>query len=399
MAVMRGVFRNSAQRTVLFGAGSVEDLGTVADELGSKAAFVVAAPELAAGTVFVQAISDALGGRVVGTYHDTVAHVPRKTVLDATDVARKAGADLLVSLGGGSVSDLTKMMALAIAQDIVDDAGFERARIRYEPGTVPVVPPISGELIPTISLATTLSAAEFNSFAGVTDEVRKCKDLFADDRLAPYGVVLDANLLTATPDWLLLSTGIRAIDHCIEAMLSTTAQVFTDSLATDALCRLVTYLPRLRDGGRDPFDVTQCQLASWESQFASANVQYGLSHGIGHQLGARCGVPHGYTSCVMLPHVMEFNRDVTEECQARIARLLGVHTELMSTAEAAVAAAPAVQEFIRSLGLPTTLQEVGVGEEDLQPLAKDALRDLVVATNPRKVENLDEVVGLLRSAL
>ena len=101
----------------------------------------------------------------------------------------------------------------------------------------------------------------------------------------------------------------------------------------------------------------------------------------------------------MLPHVMEFNRDVTEECQARIARLLGVHTELMSTAEAAVAAAPAVQEFIRSLGLPTTLQEVGVGEEDLQPLAKDALRDLVVATNPRKVENLDEVVGLLRSAL
>jgi alcohol dehydrogenase class IV len=291
------------------------------------------------------------------------------------------------------------MMSLAIAQDIVDDAGFDRARIQYKQGTVPVIPPVSGELIPSISLATTLSAAEFNSFAGATDEVRKCKDLYADDRLAPYGVVLDANLLTATPDWLLLSTGIRAVDHCIEAMLSSSAQVFTDSLSTDALSRLVTYLPRLRDDRRDPFDVTQCQLASWESQFASANVQYGLSHGIGHQLGARCGVPHGYTSCVMLPHVMQFNRSVTEECQARIARLLGVHTELMSTAEAADSAAPALQEFIRSLGLPTTLQEVGVGEEDLPSLAKDALQDLVVATNPRRVESIDQVVDLLRSAL
>jgi alcohol dehydrogenase class IV len=399
MAITRGVFRNSTQRTVLFGAGSLEDIGIVADELGSKAAFVVAAPELASDTSFVEAVGAALGGRVVGSYHDTVAHVPRRTVVDATEAARRAGADLLISLGGGSVSDLTKMMALAIAEDIVDDAGFDRARIQYEPGTVPVVPPVSAELIPTVSLATTLSAAEFNNFAGVTDEVRKCKDLFTDDRLAPYAVVLDANLLTATPDWLLLSTGIRAVDHCIEAMMSRSAQVFTDSLAADALARLVTYLPRLRDGGRDPFDVTQCQLASWESQFASANVQYGLSHGIGHQLGARCGVPHGYTSCIMLSHVMEFNREVTEDCQARIARLLGVHAELMSSADAADAAAPALQEFIRSLGLPTTLHEVGVSEEDLWPLAEDALQDLVVATNPRRVEGPDQVVALLRNAL
>jgi alcohol dehydrogenase len=96
---------------------------------------------------------------------------------------------------------------------------------------------------------------------------------------------------------------------------------------------------------------------------------------------------------------MEYNLEATEESQAHIARLMGVHTELMTTSEAARAAAPAVRSFIRSLGLPITLKEVGVGEKDLQGIADDAMNDLIVSTNPRHVKNTAEVVGILRSAL
>jgi alcohol dehydrogenase class IV len=399
VTLMRGTFRNSFQRTVRFGAGSVDEIGELVNEIGSKAPFIVASRSLSRKTKIVDTISDVLGGRLAGLFDQTVAHVPQRTVLEATEAARKAGADLFISVGGGSVSDLTKMMSLSISKDIRDASGFDAARVHYEPGQAPVIPGVENELIPTIAVATTLSAAEFSGFAGVTDEVRKCKDLFVDDKLTPYGVILDAELLKATPDWLLLSSGIRAVDHCIEVMLSSTAQVFTNSLSSDALQRMVTYLPRLKDNGRNVDDVTQCQLACWESLFALANVLLGLSHGLGHQLGARCGVPHGYTSCVMLPHVMDFNLDVTEEAQATIARLMGVRTEIMTTAEAARAAAPAVLNFIRSLGLPTTLKEVGVGPEDLQGIADDAMLDLVVSTNPRSVESTDQVVEILRGAL
>ncbi len=399
MTLMRGTFRNSMQRTVRFGAGSLEEIGEVVDELGAKAPFLVASRSLVRNTDMVKTISDALGGRLVGIFDETVAHVPQATVLAATAAAREARADVLISLGGGSASDLTKMMSLGIAKGIRDASGFDQARVRYTPGEEPVVPPVSGDLIPLVAVATTLSAAEFSGFAGVTDPVRQCKDLFLDDKMTPYGVILDAELLKATPDWLLLSSGIRAVDHCVEVMMSSTAQIFTNSLSSDALQRLVTYLPRLKDGGRDHDDVTNCQLACWESFFALSNVLLGLSHGLGHQLGARCGVPHGYTSCVTLPHVMEFNLPVTEEPQSHIARMMGVHTELMTTSEAALAAAPAVGNFIRSLGLPTTLKEVGVTEADLQGIADDAMQDLVVSTNPRQVESIEQVVNILRSAL
>lgn len=399
MPVMRGVFRNSLQRTVRFGAGSLSEIGEIVEEAGGTRPYLVTSRSVAQNTNAVETIKNSLKGQLVGIFDQTVAHVPQSTVLAATEEARQANADVVISLGGGSVSDLTKMMVLGISKEIRDAAGFDAARVRYEPGSEPVIPPVPGELIPTIAVATTLSAAEFSGFAGVTDESRKCKDLFVDDKLTPYGVILDAELLEATPDWLLLSSGIRAVDHCVEVMLSSTAQVFTNSLSSDALQRLVTYLPRLTGGRRNHDDVTQCQLACWESLFALSNVLLGLSHGLGHQLGARCGVPHGYTSCVMLPRVMEFNLEVTESQQAEIARLMGVHTNIMTTAEAARTASPAVRKFINDLGLPTTLKEVGVGEEDLRGIAEDAMQDLVVATNPRPIESVDQVVDLLRGVL
>lgn len=399
MPIVEGTFFNSAQKLVRFGPGSLTSIGKIIEGLDCKRPFLVSSRSVLARTNAKEVIENSLESALVGVFDATIAHVPQAAVLAGAEVVRESGADSLISIGGGSVSDLTKMIALAIGNDIRDVSGFESCRVHYESGKEPQIPVIRNTLMPTVAVPTTLSAAEFSGFAGVTDEVRQCKDLYVDDKLTPYAVILDARLLEATPDWLLLSSGIRALDHCVEVILSSTAQVFTDALARDALQRLVCYLPRLKGQRRDVTDVTQCQLASWESLFALSNVLLGLSHGLGHQLGARCRVPHGYTSCVMLPYVMAFNLPVTQEQQAKVAKLMGVPTDLLTSAEAAAVAGHAVQAFVRSLGLPTTLKEVGVEEKDLFGIATDAMKDLIVATNPRPVTSVEQVVELLRTAL
>ena len=135
------------------------------------------------------------------------------------------------------------------------------------------------------------------------------------------------------------------------------------------------------------------------SIYALTNVQVGLSHGLGHQLGARNDVPHGVTSCIMLPRVMEFNRSVTAPQQRRIAEAMGVDTRNANDDEAAAAAVSALENLIDTLGIPRRLSDWGVSEADLALIAQDALEDLVVATNPRPIATQEEVVELLHRAL
>jgi alcohol dehydrogenase class IV len=149
----------------------------------------------------------------------------------------------------------------------------------------------------------------------------------------------------------------------------------------------------LRETKSDPTDLqarSQSQVASWMSVCGLANVTLGLSHGIGHQLGARCDVPHGHTSCVMLPATMRFNAGYTAQRQAWIAELLGVDVSDMIDQGAAAAAADAVQQLISDLDQPA--------REDFDAIAADALQDLIVATNPRPVGSRADVIDLLESA-
>ena len=163
---------------------------------------------------------------------------------------------------------------------------------------------------------------------------------------------------------------------------------------------LVRYLRETRAEPEDKGARAQCMVAAWMSVCGLANVTLGLSHGIGHQLGARCGVPHGETSAVMMPHVMAFNRETTMTRQAWTAEAMGVDIAGMSEEEAATAAADAVATLVRDdMGLPWRLRDVGVTEADFAGIAKDALEDIIVAGNPRQVTSEDEVIQLLHRAL
>ncbi len=175
---------------------------------------------------------------------------------------------------------------------------------------------------------------------------------------------------------------MRSVDHCVEALCSTNAHPFTDALALRSLGMLGRFL---RECNADPSDLTartHAHLAAWMSISGLANVNLGLSHGIGHQLGARCNVPHGVTSCVMLAPTMDFNREFTRDRQPWIAGALGTDVAGLSSDEACQAASDAVRALVVDLGLPNRLRDVGVTREDFPSIANDALQDIIVATNP-----------------
>jgi alcohol dehydrogenase class IV len=258
------------------------------------------------------------------------------------------------------------------------------------------IPTSAGAKIPHIAVTTTLSAGEFTSIIGITDTERQVKDLYITKTLVPRVVVHDPELAVHTPRNLWAATGMRSVDHAVEALCSTNAQPLTDALSADALHRLTQYLPVSNRDENDLYAAGQCQVAAWESIFGLTNVNLGLSHGIGHQLGARCGIPHGVTSCVMLPSVLEFNLEYTREPQARIAQIFADAAGV--TADPDAGAAALVRSFIESLGLPTRLRDVGVEPSEFPALAHDAMEDLIVASNPRPVADEAEVVSILERA-
>jgi len=191
---------------------------------------------------------------------------------------------------------------------------------------------------------------------------------------------------------------MRPVHHCIDSLCSTTAHPFADALAARSLNMLNRYLRECKNDPSDLVARTQAHIAAWMSVCGLANVNLGLSHGIGHQLGARNDVPHGVTSCVMMYPTMTYNKDHVGTRQAWIAEIFGHDISGLSTEEAGKLARESVKSLVSDLGLPSTLKEVGVEPDDFPAIAKDALEDLVVASNPRSVESVEDVINLLHSA-
>ncbi len=395
---LRGTFTLLPISQVHYGAGSITRLGETLARQGIRRALMITGRTLATQTDLVTKVVNAANGRIAGVFHDTVQHVHRQSVLRATEAAHGVSADGIVSFGGGTPNDTGKAVVLALAENIRTPSAFDAARVKFTYPNSVEVPPVRGKAVPMIAISTTLSGGEFTHFAGITDEIRRVKDLYIDAKLAAHEVFLDPELTLATPLWLWLSTGMRSVDHCIEALCSTTAHPMTDALAAHALTTLARTLRACKADPNDLQARTEAQLAAWMSVCGLANVNLGLSHGIGHQLGARNNVPHGVTSCVMMGPVMDFNRPFVTARHAYIAELLGCVTQGLSPLVAAERAREAVETLVRDLSLPARLRDVGVTRDDFAALAHDALEDLVVASNPRPVTSVEDVIEVLERA-
>jgi alcohol dehydrogenase class IV len=385
---MSRAFVNLPTDRVVYGAGALADLGRELDRLQLRRAFVVTGETIATKTGLLERAKESLGPRFAGAYTRAGQHVPRTRVLETARAAVDAGADVLVSLGGGSPIDSAKAAALAIAEKLEQPADFDRYSIRWPPPGGPRRPFTASRPLPHIAVPTTLSAGEHTPNAGHTDETRRRKDGVSHPLLAPAVVILDPEVTRDTPAWLWASTGMRAFDHAVERFYSPRHQPIIDPLCLEAIRLLVRHLP---GATREPDDLAArlaCLVGAWLSIHGAFNASTGLSHAIGHQLGGRCGVPHGITSCITLARVMAFNATAVPDRMAAIGEAMG-----------AADAPAAVAGFVESLGLPSRLSATGkVLEDDLEPIARQTFEELRPGLNPRPVESAEQILAILRDA-
>ena len=247
------------------------------------------------------------------------------------------------------------------------------------------MPDVKPSPVRQVVVPTTLSGAEFSNLAGITDERIRQKHSFIGPNIGARSVILDPEITLHTPEWLWLSTGVRGVDHAVETICSVDAHPYCDGQALHALRLFAQALPL-------PDDLAArllCQQASWLAASSIARVAYGASHGIGHVLGAFADVPHGHTSCVMLPHVMRYNARATADKQRMIAEVLG---------KPDAPAADTIAELIASLKQPATLRAVGVKREQLPKIAEAAMFNQWVRTNPQPIRSPDDVMQILEAA-
>ena len=371
----------------------LEAAGTVAEEASSRGArrvLLIANRSLVQGTQVVREIEQALGAAHAATWTGVSPHVPRADVVAGIAHARACGADMIVAIGGGSVVDAAKVINLGLRHGIVAPEDFDRFALVARRKDGWLRPAFDGPDLPLVCVPTTLSGGEFSALAGVTDERTRKKDGIVHPDMAPMAIVLDPRATLHTPQWLWLSTGIRSVDHATETLASAKSDPYCDGMAESALRLLGEGLRRVH---QDPSDLQArllCQVGTWQSKIPSASgVPMGASHAIGHVLGARHAVPHGYTSCVMAPWVQAWNASHAHERQRRISAALG---------DAARPAAQLLDELIRDLGLPRRLSEVGVQAQDLPGIAEATLHDMWAATNPRPLATAGDVMDILVAA-
>jgi maleylacetate reductase len=317
-------------------------------------------------------------------------HTPRAAVIEATNAARAVKADLIVTIGGGSITDGAKAVQLCLANDIATPEALDALRSVKGPDGALGPPPMKAPTVRQITVPTTLSAGEFSAIAGVTDERTKVKELFRHPSIIPQVVILDPAVTVHTPEWLWLSTGVRAVDHCVEGICSKEANAFGDAQALKGLALLTHAMPRVK---ADPSDLAarlDCQIGAWLSMGPLATgVPMGASHGIGYVLGAAFDVPHGHTSCIMLPAVMRWNKPANAERQALVAAAMG---------RAGDDAGQALDAFIAGLGMPRSLSSVGIGREHFGRIAEGAMSTPWVPRNPRPINGPAEVREILEIA-
>ncbi|RPD63692.1 alcohol dehydrogenase IV [Lentinus tigrinus ALCF2SS1-6] len=358
---------------VFYGPGSVKTaLPKLLDMLGAKKALIVTGKSLFNKTDVVKTVESILRERDAygATFHDIGEHAPVAGIRAGLQKFKDAGADVIVSVGGGSPVDASKAILYFLHQ--------ERG----------------GAYVPQIAIPTTLSAAEYTVGAGYTNEEGQKVGVNAPE-LAPSGIILDAELTLATPERLWLSTGIRALDHAVENLYRPLLPPPIKHLCYAALADLFKYLPASK---ADPLDLEarqKLQIASWMSLWPLKLPKYsalGLSHLLGHKLGATYGIPHGITSCLTLASVVALKAETAskEDKEWLAGALFYLRKPSTGSLEGDIKQLSVeIQQLVDGLGLHSTLSQYKVPQNDVQTVADRAVG--------KEDPLFPKVVGLLES--
>lgn len=372
---------------IMFGENALAEAGHVAARLGARRPMLVTD----AGLLATPWVEELLAHLRAEGLEPTVWAEPTPNPKDHEIAAGhrrylEAGCDVIMGLGGGSVIDAGKGVALLAANggDILDFEGVDRSRQPIPP--MVMIPSTAG------------TGADVSQFCIVTDTTLNTKITIIGRTLVPDVSVTDPRLLTTMPDWLAAATGLDALTHGIEAFVSKAHNPLTDHHALNSIALVHGNLVRSIDRPAERSPRLLMAQASLEAGLAFTNAILGAAHAMSHQVGGLLDLPHGVINGVLLPHVVRFNAHTHPERYVPIARALGLASEGTPPRDAGIAVAEQVRALADEVGVPKGLGELGVTAAHLPVLARNTLHDACLATNPRPADAA-EIEALFRAAL
>lgn len=373
--------------TSYHGAGAVREIVTEVKARSFQKALVVTDADLVRFQV-VKKVTDLLDAENLPyEIFDKVKANPSVAVVQAgVDAFRRAGADYMIAIGGGSPQDTAKGIGIIVNNpEFADVVSLEG------------VAPTKHRSVPVIAVATTAgTAAETTINYVITDEAKRRKFVCVDPHDIPIVAIVDPEMMSSMPKGLTASTGMDALTHAIEGYTTLAAWELADTLNLKAIELIARSLRGAVEN--DPKGREDMALGQYVTGMAFSNVGLGVVHGMAHPLSAFYDTPHGVANAVLLPYVMEFNAEYTGEKFREIARAMGVSgVDEMSPAEYRKAAVDSVRRLSEDVGIPQTLREIGVRQEDLDALADAAMADVCTGGNPRPCTK-ELVLGVYRTA-
>ncbi len=371
----------------LMGENSLELAGNEIKKLGFKKALIVTDKVLVQINL-VKKLENLLEGIGVEytIFNETKPNPTTKNVVDGIKQFNEDACDFIISFGGGSPHDCAKGIALVITNGgkIEDYEGVDKS-------TKPQVP--------LVAINTTAgTGSEVTRFTIITDESRHIKMAIADNNVTPIIAVNDPLLMMDMPKGLTAATGMDALTHAVEAYVSIGANPVTDANAEKAIELIAKYLPGAVANGADQECRSQMAYAEYLAGVAFNNAGLGYVHAMAHQLGGMYDLPHGVCNALLLPYVEEFNIQAAPAKLKNVAKLMGGNVDNLSDVDGAKLAVTMIKELSEKIGIPKTLTELNVKEEDLDTLATNALNDICGTFNPIQATK-EQIIGIYKNAL
>lgn len=373
--------------TNLVGRGCLKELGPFIEELGFKKALVVTDKFLNQSGIAAKVTDQLKQVAVDFVIYDEVKPNPTtKNVHDGVKVFNDEACDFIVSVGGGSPQDAAKGIGLVVTNggDVRDFEGVGKTKKKG---------------VPTVAVNTTAgTSAEYTINYVITDEEREVKMVMVDKNSLVAVSVNDPELMLDKPKDLTAATGMDALTHAIEAIVTPGAYKITDATALAAVETIFEYLPRAVEDGQDIEAREQMAYVMFLAGLAFNNAGLGYVHAMAHQLGGVYDLPHGVCNAMLLPIVERENAKRVPKKFPAIAKAIGIDTTSKSEEECATAVIEAIKQLSVQVGIPTKLSELGVEEVDLDKLAENSMKDACAPGNPF-TPTKEEVIEMFREIL
>lgn len=366
---------------------SLVDAGTMVASYGFKKALIVT-DKVLNDIGLVKKLTKVLEDNNIAyaIYDETKPNPTVTNVHDGVDLLKAENCDFVISFGGGSPHDCAKGVALVATNggSIKDYEGVHKS---------------AKPQLPLVAINTTAgTASEMTIFCIITDEERHVKMAIVDKHVTPILAVNDPELMMDMPKSLTAATGMDALTHAVEAYVSTAATPITDACALKAVTLIAENLRTAVANGHDEDARNKMAYAEFLAGMAFNNASLGYVHAMAHQLGGFYDLPHGVCNAILLPHVQEYNSQVSANRLKDVAAAMGVDVKAMSDEDGAKAALDAIRTLSKDINIPSGLKEIGAKAEDIPTLATNALKDACGLTNPKQATH-DEICTIFTNAL